>query len=210
MRLYIVLWLTLLASCGGAERLRTGDLLFQRTAAEGMGDAIAESTARDTAETFTHVGIVEEAADGTFVVEAIDTSVRRTPIADFLARSAQRDGRPVVAVGRLREAGPATVRRALQRAHERIGAPYDDDFLPDNGKFYCSELVWECYVAEDGKTPLLQSRPMNFRAADGQIPHFWVDHFAARDREVPQGVAGTNPNDMARDPAVEIVRRCYE
>lgn len=210
MRLYIGLWLTLLASCCGAGRLRTGDLLFQRTAAEGMGEAIAESTARDTAVTFTHVGIAEAAADGIFVVEAIDTSVRRTPIADFMARSALHGERPAVAVGRVRGAGRATVSRALQRAHERIGAPYDDDFLPDNGKYYCSELVWECFVADDGKTPMLQSRPMNFKAADGRMPRFWIDHFAALGCEVPQGVAGTNPNDMARDPAVEIVHRCYE
>lgn len=198
------------AACGGGYVPRTGDLLFQRTAAEGMGDAIAAATRRDTAVTFTHVGIVEAASDGVFVVEAIDTSVRRTPLADFLARSAQRGGRPLAAVGRLRAADAATIDRAMRRARARLGLPYDDAFLPANGKLYCSELAWECYVAADDSTHLLRSRPMTFRAADGELPDYWTEHFAALGMPVPEGVAGTNPNDMARDPAVEIVWRYYD
>ncbi len=209
-RLLACLTLMLSAACGGEYAPRTGDLLFQRTAAEGMGDAIAAATQRDTAVTFTHVGIVEAAADGVFVVEAIDTSVRRTPLADFLARSAQRGGRPLAAVGRLRAADETTAERALRRAHARLGLPYDDEFLPANGKLYCSELVWECYVAADDSTHLLQSRPMTFRTADGELPDYWAGHFAALGMPVPECVAGTNPNDMARDPAVEIVCRLYE
>ena len=202
--------LLLAAACGGEYAPRTGDLLFQRTAAEGMGGAIAAATQRDgAAVTFTHVGIVEAAPDGVFVVEAIDTSVRRTPLADFLARSARRGGRPLAAVGRLRAADSATVNRALRRAHERLGLPYDDAFLPANGKLYCSELVWECYVAADDSTHLLGCRPMTFRTAGGELPDYWAEHFAALGMPVPEGVAGTNPNDMARDPAVGIVHRFY-
>lgn len=210
IRLTACLALTLLAACGGEYAPRTGDLLFQRTASEGMSDAIAAATQRGTAVTFTHVGIVEAAADGVFVVEATDTSVRRTPLADFLARSARREGKPIAAVGRLRSADDATRNRILQRAHARLGLPYDNEFLPDNGKLYCSELVWECCVAADEKTHLLGSYPMTFRTADGRLPDYWAEHFAALEMPVPEGVTGTNPNDMARDPAVEIVWRYYD
>lgn len=209
IRLSVFLALTLLAACGGEYVPRTGDLLFQRTASEQMSDAIEAATQRDTAVTFTHVGIVEAAADGVFVIEATDTSVRRTPLADFLARSARRGGEPIAAVGRLRGADEATADRILQRAHARLGLPYDNEFLPDNGKLYCSELVWECCVAADEKTHLLDSYPMTFRAADGQLPAYWAEHFAALEMPVPEGVTGTNPNDMAHDPAVEIVWRYY-
>lgn len=201
--------LTLSAACGGEFAPRTGDLLFQRTASERMSDAIAAATQRDTAVTFTHVGIVEAASDGVFVIEATDTSVRRTPLADFLARSARRGGKPLAAVGRLRGADDATAERILQRAQARLGLPYDNEFLPDNGKLYCSELVWECCVAADDSTHLLASRPMTFRTPDGELPAYWAGHFAAMGMPVPEGVAGTNPNDMARDTAVEIVWRYY-
>ncbi len=210
IRLTACLALTLLAACGGEYAPRTGDLLFQRTASEQMSDAIEAATQRDTAVTFTHVGIVEAAADGVFVIEATDTSVRRTPFDDFLARSARRGGEPIAAVGRLRSADKATADRILRRAHARLGLPYDNEFLPDNGKLYCSELVWECCVAADEKTHLLGCYPMTFRAADGRLPAYWAEHFAALGMPVPEGVTGTNPNDMARDPAVEIVWRYYD
>ena len=67
----------LLAACGGEYAPRTGDLLFQLTAAEGMTDAIVAATERGGAVTFSHVGIVEATAGGAFVVEAADSS-RRT------------------------------------------------------------------------------------------------------------------------------------
>ncbi len=210
IRRSVFLALTLLAACGGEYVPRTGDLLFQRTASEEMSDAIEAATQRDTDVTFTHMGIVEAADDGVFVIEATDTSVRRTPLADFLARSARRGGKPIVAVGRLRGADDATRNRILQHAHARLGLPYDNEFLPDNGKLYCSELIWECCVAPDEETHLLGSYPMTFRAADGRLPAYWAEHFAAIGMPVPEGVAGTNPNDMAHDPAVEIVWRYYD
>ena len=125
-------------------------------------------------------------------------------------RSARRGGRPIAAVGRVRGADSTVVQRALRRAHERLGLPYDDEFLPANGKLYCSELAWECFVAADDSTHLLRSRPMTFRTADGELPAYWSEHFAALGMPVPEGVAGTNPNDMAHDPAVEIVWRYYD
>ena len=100
----------LLAACGGEYTPRTGDLLFQLTAAEGMTDAIVAATERGEAVTFSHVGIVEATAGGAFVVEAVDTSVRRTPLGEFLARSARRGGRPIAAVGRVRGADSTVVR----------------------------------------------------------------------------------------------------
>ena len=198
----------LLAACGGEYTPRTGDLLFQLTAAEGMTDAIVAATERGGAVTFSHVGIVEATAGGAFVVEAVDTSVRRTPLGEFLARSARRGGRPIAAVGRVRGADSTVVRRALRRAHERLGLPYDDEFLPANGKLYCSELVWESYRTPDGRRRF-PARPMNFRAADGSMPAFWTELFERLGEAIPEGEPGTNPNDMAHDPQLYEVGRWF-
>lgn len=151
----------LLAACGGEYAPRTGDLLFQLTAAEGMTDAIVAATERGGAVTFSHVGIVEATAGGAFVVEAVDTSVRRTPLGEFLARSARRGGRPIAAVGRVSGADSTVVQRALRRAHERLGLPYDDEFLPANGKLYCSDWRGSASWRPTNSTHLLRSRPMD-------------------------------------------------
>jgi uncharacterized protein YycO len=174
-----------------------------------MTDAIIASTQESGKIPFSHVGIVEKTSTGFQVIEAIDTSVRCTPLDEFLHRSAQYNNQPIVAVGRLRDVDKTLVHEALCRAHACIGQPYDDDFLPDNDKYYCSELVWHCYRATDDTTHLLQSYPMNFRAADGSMPAYWISHFANLGMEVPEGVRGTNPMDMSHDPRVEIVYTFY-
>ena len=98
--------------------------------------------------------------------------------------------------------------QALERARERLGLPYDYSFRPDNGKLYCSELVWECYRRLDG-SPRFPARPMNFRAPDGSMPAFWTELFERLGEQIPEGVPGTNPNDMARDPQLDEVGRWF-
>ena len=68
----------LLAACGGEYAPRTGDLLFQLTAAEGMTDAIVAATERGGAVTFSHVGIVEATAG--FTARRNDTRPSRRSI----------------------------------------------------------------------------------------------------------------------------------
>lgn len=40
---------------------------------------------------------------------------------------------------------------------------------------------------------------MNFLDENGVMPEFWTRLFEKLGVAVPQGVPGTNPNDMARD-----------
>jgi len=102
----------------------------------------------------------------------------------------------------------AGIAAAVRRARSFLGVPYDYSYRPGREKLYCSELVWESYRAEDG-TPLFTARPMNFRAADGTMPQFWTELFAKAGEEIPEGVPGTNPNDMARESILECAGRYY-
>lgn len=182
-----------------APALQTGDLLFQ-CGTGAMTGAISDATGRDGAVNYTHVGIVlhREAADS--VLEATtDGGVRIGPLTDFLDRASRIDGQPVVAAMRLRDTTGVTA--SVARARQQLGAPYDYWFLPDNGRYYCSELVWESYRRPDG-TPIFPARPMNFRAADGTLPRYWEELFGRLGEPVPEGVPGTNPNDMAGEAAL--------
>jgi hypothetical protein len=185
---------------------QTGDLLFQVGATGDMTEAIALATGDDSVS-YTHMAIAVVEPDGVWALEASGKrGVVMTPLAEFLAGSAVRNGRPVVAVGRLKDPRrEQIVRQAVARAKTFMGQPYDDSFLPDNGKMYCSELVWESFRDADG--PVFESRPMNFRASDGTMPQYWVDHFASLGQPVPEGVPGTNPVAMSRDGAIRIVHR---
>jgi hypothetical protein len=151
------------------------------------------------------IAVVE--SDGVYALEASGKrGVVMTPLAEFLAGSAMLDGKPVAAVGRLRSSErEQIVLQAIERAKTFMGQPYDNSFMPDNGKMYCSELVWESFL--DGDGPIFEARPMNFRASDGTMPLYWIEHFAALGEAIPEGIPGTNPDELSRDEAIEIVHR---
>lgn len=191
--------LLLAISCGrNRDRLHTGRLPLpgRKKHGDDRGDHGGDGQRR-AAEFLTRgdQAVVGGGADS--VLEATtDGGVRLTLLAEFLGRSAKIDGHPAVVAMRLKDT--AGIAAAVRRARSFLGVPYDYSFRPGREKLYCSELVWESYRAEDG-TPLFTARPMNFRAADGTLPQFWADLFDQLGEQVPEGLPGTNPNDMARE-----------
>lgn len=206
MKTAISVLAALLAACSRPYTPREGDLLFQLTPPGGMTDAITEVTSGVGGAAVSHVAMVLIERGDTCVIEAAGgRGVVITPIGEFLAASARIGGRPAVIAGRLRGAGARTVSHAVRRARGFLGQPYDDAFLPCNGAMYCSELIYESYREE----PLLRSKRMTFRTPQGDYPPFWREHFARIGLPIPEGVRGTNPGDMSRDPAVRIVGRYF-
>lgn len=187
--------------------IQTGDLLFEVGAASDMSGAITAATGSDSLLNFTHVGIAIACRGADSVLEATsDGGVRMTSLEEFLQGAARIDGQPAVVARRLRDtAGTAA---SVARARSFAGLPYDYSYRPDNQRFYCSELVWESYCTPDGER-IFPARPMNFRAADGTMPAFWVELFERLGEPIPEGVPGTNPNDMARDPHLAEVGRWF-
>lgn len=204
--LYIGILFSAISCTRNAESLQSGDLLFQVGKNSKMTGAITAATGEEEGLNFSHVGIAVTANGADSVLEATDGGVQIVPLREFLDRSATIEGRPAVVAMRLRDT--TGVAAAVTRARNSLGLPYDYSFLPDNGKVYCSELVWESYLASDG-SPLFPAKPMNFRAADGSLPQFWIDLFARQGEPVPEGVPGTNPNDMAKSPALKTVHISY-
>lgn len=172
-----------------------------------MSDAITASTGEEGLPSFTHVAIALPAAGRDSVVEATgEGGVQLTSLADFLAGSARIGGRPAVVAMRLRDT--TGVAAAIARARRFVGQPYDYAYRPGNGRLYCSELVWESYRTSRGE-PLFPARPMNFRAADGTMPPFWTDLFVRLGEPIPEGVPGTNPNDLSREAQLVEVGRWF-
>lgn len=195
--LFFIFLLTL-TSCTGKENntLRSGDLVFQVSGGSEMGEAITDATAKNASVSYDHVGIVCVEDGKTFVIEATPKQgVVLTAWEDF---TEQADGM----VMRLRQ--PCDMEKTIARAKSHLGEAYDWSYLPDNGKMYCSELVYESYRTTDGK-PLFTARPMNFRNADGEMPAFWTDLFSRLGEPIPEGLPDTNPNDMAREASLEVV-----
>ena len=118
----------------------------------------------DTAATgeYTHVALVESVDDTVWIIDATpQNGVSRRP---FLRT--EYDGDLLPDVYRF-EHTYFYFDSVLARARAFIGQPYDNDFLPDNGALYDSELIYECYLDDvnEDKTDrhLLESTPMHRR-----------------------------------------------
>jgi hypothetical protein len=171
--------------------LRTGDLVLE-TSTSAQSAAIQ----RATRSPWSHVGIVEVAADGTFVVEAVG-KVSRTPWSAW-RRRARRGGDVLV----LRPASvPEPLRAAaVERAKGFLGRPYDARFGWDDERLYCSELVVKAYERGAGVSFGRRERLGDLRVAGlrAAIERRWGGH-------VPEDLVLVTPASLAEDPRLRRV-----
>ena len=192
---HLLLWLAaicaascILSSCRTDTAPQTGDLLFFSRGSSSMDDAISSSTG----DGFVHVAIVEVDSEGT--VWLIDATPRKGVSREQLeARLLEENGKAVL----MRLKDSTGVAASVQRAKGLIGSPYDFTFLPDNDAYYCSELVYECFLRPDG-SHIFSCQPMNFLDSEGNLPEYWKELFEKLQMDVPQGLPGTNPEDLSR------------
>ena len=196
-RAFVILLMLCSAACSFvSESLQTGDLLF---VGEGAGSAsnsgsMSEAIVSATGS-ITHVAIIEVDGSGTtWVIDATPKrGVARYPLTSLLKENPDAS----FTVKRLRDT--SGVSRFVENAKAFIGRPYDLTFLPDNDAMYCSELIRESFRLPDD-TCLFEEAPMNFLAPDGTVPPYWEQLFEDLGMEVPQGVPGTNPQQMSQSP----------
>lgn len=105
---------------------------------------------------WTHCGIVVNTSNGSKVLEASKT-VRLVEIEEFCKRGVNSDY--IVCIAKERLTKPINYSKYL-------GQPYDLAFKFNNGKMYCSELVWEIY--KDQGIEICSPRSV------GSYPLFWV------------------------------------
>ena len=190
--------------------LQTGDLVFMgipqdySISEESMDGAISAATGGDGELNLIHVAIVEVAEDGPYIIDAtLKFGTDRHPLDSTIKQFALKDGgQPVYIVKRMKDNKLA--KQWIEKAKSFCGQPYDMRFLPDNGAMYCSELVRESYLGPD-KEYLFEEKPMNWKNEKGEIPVYWTQLFALLGMDVPQGVPGTNPQDMSKSPLLETV-----
>ena len=196
-------------SCSSEHRYepQNGDLLFVVANSSNISKAIADATAWDDSIRFDHVAIVAVDDNGSYIIEASSRrNVVRTEWDYFLKEAPSINGKPGIVVKRVNT--HFSPENAIAVAKSHIGELYDWSYRPNNGKMYCSELVYECYLNDNGGH-LFHTKPMNFRDKDGFMPRFWTELFESLGEEIPEGVPGTNPNDMSKEKCLREVYRFF-
>lgn len=188
---------------------KSGDLLFQDLDCGALCDAIEAVTPAVNGKHFSHIGLVYVKQDSVFVIEAIGKDVHLTPVQQFLNRNLKK-GQPAIVVGRLKPTYTSLNEKAIRFALSQIGTPYDDTFLYNNGKYYCSELLYDAYQWAYHQKPFFRLQPMTFKdPATGHYFPAWQSYYEKLNMTVPEGKPGCNPGSIANDPKVTIVYSFY-
>lgn len=189
---------------------KSGDLLFQDLDCGDLCDAIEKVTPSVNGRHFSHVGLVYVVADSTYVIEAYGTAVQITPLRAFMARQYDSLGKPKVAVGRLKDAYQNLNARAVGFALKQLGTPYDELFLYGNGKYYCSELIYDAYMQANDGRPFFTLYPMTYKdPATGKTFPAWRKYFKSLHHKIPEGREGCNPASVALSSNVRIITSFY-
>jgi len=181
--------------------LKNGDLLFININCGGMCDAINAVTNGYKNNDFNHMGLVVTTNNKDFFVyEAIGSAVVKTPLNNFLAYT-----KKTVYVGKLKSKYTDLIPKAISFCESQLGVPYDDDFLYDNGKYYCSELIYDAFKFANKNKPFFKLFPMTYKEpkSDNFFP-VWTEHFAKRGIEIPEGKPGCNPGGMSLDKKITL------
>jgi hypothetical protein len=199
---YVLIIIALLSQLSiAAQNYQNGDIVFKNLDCGALCDAIEAVTSGHAGNSFSHIGLVYIQHDSVFVIEAIGNNVTLTPIKQFEARSKHH-----LVQARLKPAYKKLIPDALAFALLQIGKPYDDAFLYNNGKYYCSELLYDAFAFANKGKPFFVLEPMTFKQPSSEtfFP-VWISYYAELNMPIPEGKLGINPGGISKSDKIEII-----
>ncbi len=181
------------------QPLKNGDLLFQNLDCGPLCSAIEEVTHGHDGLKFSHIGLVYVKQDSVYIIEAIGSAVQLTPLQQFVART-----KNPLYWGRVKKAHQHLIDSALAFSIQQLGVPYDDPFLYNNHKYYCSELIYDAFKAANHNNDFFVLEPMTFKQpASKTFYPAWVDYYRELGIDIPEGLPGINPAGISRSNKLE-------
>ncbi len=180
--------------------LQNGDFIFQSMHCGPLCDAINQVTEGYNGIDFNHMGMVVIQEGNIYILEASGQEVKLTPYAIFCSYT----DLPMY-VGRLKKRYRKLIPSAVAFGLQQLGIPYDDEYLYDNDKYYCSELIYDCFLKAYGK-PLFELFPMTFKAPGSQN-YFavWEAYYQKLNVAIPEGQPGCNPGGISTSKKIKIL-----
>lgn len=183
------------------KELKDGDIIFQDLDCGPMCDAIEAVTEGYEGLDFSHMGMVYLRNDSILIIESIGKGVILTPIDQFVKRTANKH-----LVARLKPQYTHLISRAMGYSLLCMGMPYDDDFLYANGKYYCSELIYDAFKHANNGKPFFKLFPMTYKEpGTDQFYPVWETHFRQLNLQIPEGLPGCNPGGMSQSDKIRVL-----
>ncbi|PPV05917.1 YiiX/YebB-like N1pC/P60 family cysteine hydrolase [Xanthomonas bromi] len=198
----LLLLIALLPATALALKVQDGDLLFVTAARTGLSGAIADATATQGAMSFDHVALVAHARDSAVVLHADEHGSREQPLQAFIDEATAKQRR--IVVYRLSPEHRPAIPDAIAQARRMLGKPYNDTYVQDDNRYYCSDFIERAFRAHH----VFALQPMNFKNLQtGKISPYWIDFYRSKGMAIPQDMPRTNSNDMAKTAALNSIGR---
>jgi hypothetical protein len=182
------------------SNLKPGDILFQKMNCGDLCEAIHAVTEGYDGYDFSHLGLVLIENDSVYIIEAAGNAVRKVTLEQF-----SKNTQSTMFIGRVKSKYKKLIPQVISFSKQQIGLPYDDDYLYDNGKYYCSELIYDAFFKAYGK-PFFELQPMTFKQPEtNEFFPAWVDYYQSLKIEIPEGKLGCNPGGISTSDKIKIV-----
>lgn len=200
-KLFCIVLLFPLLGFAQKVKLQDGDLIFQDMDCGPLCDAIEAVTEGYKGHDFSHMGLVCHRNDTIYIIEAAGNAVRLNTLEKF----SQNTKKPMY-VGRLKKQYHQLIEPAIAFSLKQLGVPYDDEYVYDNGLYYCSELIYDAFMFANGGKPFFTLYPMTYKKpGTNEFFPAWVEYYKAINKPIPEGKPGCNPGGMSTSDKIEIV-----
>lgn len=200
---YILFILISISASAQKMQLQDGDLIFQDMDCGPLCDAIEAVTEGYMGNDFSHMGMVYHKNDSIYIIEAAGSAVRLTSLKEF----SENTKKPMY-VGRLKKEYKKLIPLAITFSLQQMGVPYDDEYVYDNGSYYCSELIYDAFMFANGGKPFFKLYPMTYKQPNtNEFFPAWVEYYKSIGTTIPEGLPGCNPGGMSVSDKIEIIDR---
>ena len=181
--------------------LKDGDLIFQDMDCGPLCDAIEAVTEGHKGADYSHMGLVYHRNDTLYVIEAAGSAVRLSTLEKF----SKNTSKPML-VGRLKKKHQKLIPNAIAFSLKQMGVPYDDEYVYDNGSYYCSELIYDAFKEANSGEPFFKLYPMTYKEP-GTNKFFpaWVNYYKTINKPIPEGLPGCNPGGISTSDKIDIL-----
>jgi len=109
-------------------------------------------------------------------------------------------------VGRVKKQYAQVAGDAVKNALLEKGVPYDDEFLYDNKKYYCSELIYDAFRKANKGKDFFVLEPMTFKQPGSDIFFpVWIEYYKKLGIPIPESEPGINPGGISTSSKIDIL-----
>lgn len=198
-KIILILLITFSTFAQKKVTLKEGDIIFQSMNCD-LCKAINAVTEGFDGKDFSHLGMIHIQNDSIYVIEAAGKNVKLTPLEVFKTYTSD-----TMYVGRLKKKYRKYIPKAIAFSLSQLGVPYDESYLYDNGSYYCSELIYDAFLAAYEK-PFFELTPMTFKEPNSNdYFQVWIDYYENLKIEIPEGELGCNPGGISTSNKLKII-----